>query len=144
MTASSGDRADQLRQLAQQFFDARDRYDPGAIAELLTDDATYIMPSSLGQDVTVGRAETSRALGGGKAAEFFDVPTIRRETLKIIADDTTAIGLTTMTCSMLNGAPYRNEYAWQLEFSGDRIRAVKEYTDSLNFARALGIVAGLG
>ena len=59
--------------------------------------------------------------------------------IKIVADDTTAIGLTTMQCTARNGNAYSNEYAWQLEFSGGKIKSVREFTDSLRFARLTGI-----
>jgi ketosteroid isomerase-like protein len=127
------------REVAEQFFAARDRFDPDAIAALVTDDVTYTMPRSLGHDTIVGRAEVARALGGGAAGRLFDVDTIERAVLKIVTDGSTAIGLTTMRCTALNGSPYSNEYAWQLEFSGRKINSVREFTDSLYFARVMGI-----
>jgi uncharacterized protein len=125
------------REVAEQFFAARDRFDPDGLAALMTDDVTYQMPRSLRQDAIAGRAEVARALGGGAAAQVFDVSTIERAVLKIVTDGSTAIGLTTMRCTAANGNPYSNEYAWQLEFSGGKITSVREFTDSLHFARVL-------
>jgi ketosteroid isomerase-like protein len=125
-----------VREIAEQFFAARDRFDPEAIAALVTDDVTYQMPRSLRSDPVTGRAQVAQALGGGAAGQFFDVTTIERTVVKIVTDGTTAIGLTTMRCTTLNGSSYSNEYAWQLEFSGEKIKSVKEFTDSLRFARA--------
>jgi ketosteroid isomerase-like protein len=130
--------ADAVREIAEQFFAARDRFDPDAIAELVTDDVTYQMPKSLRSDPIVGRAQVAQALGGGAAGQFFDVPTIERALVKVVTDGTTAIGLTTMRCTALNGNAYNNEYAWQLEFSGAKIKSVTEFTDSLRFARTTG------
>jgi ketosteroid isomerase-like protein len=52
---------------------------------------------------------------------------------------TTAIGLTTMRWTALNGNPYSNQYVWQLEFSGGKINSITEFTDSLYLARVMGI-----
>ena len=139
MTAGQPD-APTVRKLAEQFFAARDRFDPDAIAELVTEDVTYAMPKSLRPDPIVGRAEVARALGGGTAGQFFDVTTIQRTVDKILTDGLTAIGLTTMRCTTLNGDTYSNEYAWRLEFSGGKIKSVREFTDSLYFARIMGIL----
>lgn len=140
MTTTAGQLdAGAVREIAEQFFAARDRFDPDAIAEMVTDDVTYTMPPSLRADPIVGRAQVAQALGGGAAGQFFDVPTIQRAVIKIVADHTTAIGLTTMQCTARNGNAYSNEYAWQLEFSGGKIKSVREFTDSLRFARLTGI-----
>ena len=127
-----------VRQIAEQFFAARDRFDPDAIAELVTADVTYQMRKSLRSDPIVGRAQVAQALGGGTAGQFFDVTTIERALDKVVTDGTTAVGLTTMHCTALNGNAYSNEYAWQLEFSGGKIKSVREFTDSLHFARTTG------
>ena len=139
MTAGQPD-APTVRKLAEQFFAARDRFDPDAIAELVTEDVTYAMPRSVRPDPVVGRTEVARALGGGTAGQFFDVTTIQRTVDKILTDGPTAIGLTTMRCTAMNGSAYSNEYAWQLEFSGGKIKSVREFTDSLHFARVTGVV----
>jgi ketosteroid isomerase-like protein len=138
MTAEQPD-ARTIRKVTEQFFAARDRFDPDAIAELVTEDVTYTMPKSLRPDPIAGRAEVARALGGGMAGQMFVVATIDRTVDKIVTDGSTAIGLTAMRCTALNGNAYSNEYAWQLEFDGGKIKSVREFTDTLHFAKVTGL-----
>jgi uncharacterized protein len=67
------------------------------------------------------------------------VATIDRTVDKIVTDGSTAIGLTAMRCTALNGNAYSNEYAWQLEFDGGKIKSVREFTDTLHFAKVTGL-----
>jgi ketosteroid isomerase-like protein len=127
-------------EIAEQFFAACDRFDPDSIAELVTEDVTYRMPPHHRADPVVGRAQVARALGGGSAGQVFDVTTVQHTLIKIVADETTAIGLTIVRCATLNGTACCNECAWQLEFAGAKVKSVTEFSSSLRFAQAAGTV----
>ncbi|MPY91743.1 MAG: DUF4440 domain-containing protein [Acidimicrobiia bacterium] len=128
------------RQLVQRFLEARAANDAGAMTALLSEDASWYPPPSMGIGPFEGRDAAVAALAGGAIGKVLDVDTIERTLHKIIADGDTAVALQRVTGKIRKGGDYRNEYAWVYTCQDGKITRLDEYADSLYAARAFGLV----
>ena len=128
------------RQLVSRFLEARSANDKAAMTELLTADAGWYPPPSIGLGPFEGRDAAVAALGGGAIGKVMDVDTIKRTVHKIVADGDTAVVLQGLSGTLRAGGEYRNEYVWVYTCRDGRIARLDEFTDSLYAARAFGMV----
>jgi uncharacterized protein len=129
----------ETRQLIERFVRTHEHADVEAIKELLTDDATWHLPSSAGVGPFTGAAQVAAALAGGAADNWLDTPTIKRTVTAIIADGDTAVSLESKTATTHRGEHYANEYAWVFTCRDGRIAQVRNYTDTLLADRVFGL-----
>jgi uncharacterized protein (TIGR02246 family) len=128
------------RQLVQRFLEARNAGDAAAMTELLSEDASWYPPPSMGLGPFEGRDKAVKALAGGAAGKIFDLSTLRRTIHKVIADGDTAVVLQQVAATTVKGADYCNEYAWVYTCAEGRITRLDEFADSLYAARVFGMV----
>jgi ketosteroid isomerase-like protein len=124
------------RAVVRQFLDARAANDKEAMEALLTDDAAWYPPPSMGIGPFHGREATVAALGGGAIGQVLDVASIERTVHRIVADGDTAVVLQGLAASILQGGDYRNEYVWVYTCRDGRVARLDEFTDTLYAARA--------
>ena len=122
------------RQLVLDYYQALGSANPAAdLKNILADDVEWHSPpSSPIDDVYHGRdtvLKTMRECG----VRFFDVPTMKAETKKIIADGDTVVVLQSVTGKAANGRDYSNEYVWIFTCANGKIVRMDEHNDSLRF-----------
>ena len=122
------------RQLVLDYYQALGSDNPAAdLKKVLADDVEWrAPPSSPIDDVYRGRntvLETMRECG----ARFFDAPTMKAETKKIVADGDTVVVLQSVTGKAANGRDYSNEYVWIFTCANGKIVRMDEHNDSLRF-----------
>jgi uncharacterized protein (TIGR02246 family) len=128
------------RQLVSRFIEARSAGDTATMAELLTDDAVWQPPVSVGFGPFRGKEEVVKALAGGAAGKLFDLATMKRTVRKIMADGDSAAVQQTLTATTRKGKPYENDYCWVYVCRDDKVAHLDEYADTLNAARIFGWV----
>ena len=84
------------------------------------------------EDLYTGREAVLAALKES-GARFFDLPSLKAETHKIIADGDTVVVLQSITGQALNGRDYSNEYVWVFHCADGKIVRMDEHNDSLRF-----------
>lgn len=128
------------RQLITRFLEARSAGDTATMAELLTDDAEWQPPVSMGVGPFRGRDDVVAALAGGAAGKIFDLSTMKRTIRKVIADGDTAAVQQTLTATTRKGKSYENDYCWVYACRDGKVARLDEYADTLNAARIFGWV----
>lgn len=126
------------RALIETYLAARNARDRTRLAEVLSEDVVYLVPSSLGVDPRHGETAIE-ALAGAGAAKFFDLSTMGRKVRRITEADEVVLVEERLTAKALNGNDYDNEYVWVLEVRDGKIVRVVEHVDTLYAARTLGI-----
>lgn len=135
------DQTEITRALVRQFLDARAANDREAMAGLLTDDAAWYPPPSMGIGPFHGRDATAAALGGGAMGKILDVASIERTVHRVLADGDTAVVLQGLAATTVNGGDFRNEYVWVYTCRDGKVARLDEFTDSLYAARAFGMIS---
>jgi ketosteroid isomerase-like protein len=106
--------------------------DAAAIQRILADEVEWIPPASAPVEGARGRDAVLAALASA-GARFFDLPTMKSEVHKIIADGDTVAIQSRMQCRAVNGRDYTNEYVWVYTCAGGQIVRMQEYADTLRF-----------
>ena len=120
------------RKLVLDYQAAQAAGDAAAIQRILADDVEWIPPASAPVEGARGRDAVLAALAGA-GARFFDLPTMKSEVHKIIAEGDTVVIQTRMQCKAVNGRDYSNEYVWVYTCAGGQIVRMQEYADTLRF-----------
>jgi len=129
----------ETRQLIALFLDAHERADAPAMRELITEDATWHLPSSAGVGPFTGAEQVSAALAGGAADNWLDVSTIERKVTGIVVDGDTAVALETKTATTHGGEHYLNDYCWVYTCRDGLISQIRNFTDTLYADRLFGL-----
>ena len=86
----------------------------------------------IGQGPFRGREVVLSAMvGAGK--RFFDLPTMRSEVRKLVAEGDTVMVRSSASCKAANGRDYSNEYVWVFTCASGKIVQMEEHTDTLRF-----------
>jgi len=121
------------RQLVLDYYQALGSGNPADIERVLADDVEWRAPrSSPIDDVYRGRDTVVKAMGES-GARFFDLPSLKVDTHKIVADGDTVVVLQTITGKAVNGRDYSNEYVWVFTCADGKIVRMDEHNDSLRF-----------
>ncbi len=128
------------RTLVRAFLDARAANDATTMATLLSDDAEWQPPPSMGLGSFKGRDVVVKALTGGAVGKLFDVSTIKRDVHKLIAEGDTAVALQRLTATTTKGVAYENDYCWVYTCRDAKIVKLDEYVDSFKAAKLFGMV----
>jgi len=128
------------RALVQRFLEARAANDADTVSSLLTDDATWQPPPSMGIGPFSGRDTVTKALTGGAVGRIFDMSTLKREVHKLIVEGDTAVALQRLTATTVKGVPYDNEYCWIYTCRDGKVARLDEFADSFKAAKIFGMV----
>lgn len=128
------------RALVQRFLDARAANDAATIDTLLSDDAQWQPPPSMGIGPFAGRETVVKALTGGAVGRIFDLSTLKRDVHKLIVEGDTAVALQKLTATTTKGVPYENDYVWVYTCRDGKICQLDEYVDSFKAAKIFGMV----
>ena len=122
------------RQLVLDYYQALGSGNPAAdLKNVLADDVEWRAPlSSPIDDVYRGRDAVLAAMRES-SVRFFDIPTMKVETKKIVADGDTVVVLQSITGKAVNGRDYSNEYVWVFTCANGKIVRMDEHNDSLRF-----------
>jgi ketosteroid isomerase-like protein len=129
--------------LVQHTFQALAGGDPEQISAVLTEDAEWLSPP--GNATAVALDATHHMIGRPAIVRFFteDFPRLfaRDVTLdvhRLHADDELGVVEATMSATLADGNPYRNDYCFVIEIRDGLVRRVHEYTDTARGLRAIG------
>lgn len=133
-------KTEDTRALIGRYLEARAANDAAALDALLTDDAEWHLPVSVGAGPFVGREKVVEALTGGMSGKMFDLSTMKRDAWKVIVDGDTAAVQQKLSATTLQGAEYVNEYCWIYTCRDGKVARMVEYADTLHAGRVLGWV----
>ncbi|GAA4528973.1 nuclear transport factor 2 family protein [Amycolatopsis samaneae] len=131
--------------LVQQALSALAGGDPGRIAAVFTEDAEWLSPP--GNATAVALDTTHHLVGRAAIVRFFaeDLPRlftrdVDADVHRLHADSALAVVEATMTATLADGTPYRNDYCFVFELRDGLIHRVREYVDT---ARGHRLVFGV-
>ncbi|MGW0515702.1 nuclear transport factor 2 family protein [Crossiella sp. NPDC003009] len=133
----------EIVQQAWQTFRTRD---PERIAAVFTPDAEWLAPQGNATAITLGISH--HMVGGEQIAHFLavDFPRLFAKDVEVtfrgfhVAGDVVVVE-ETMTATLADGSPYRNDYCLVFEVHNGLIHRVREYLDTAGGARQLGVPA---
>ncbi len=120
---------EQTRELLEGFVEAWNARDVESIAGMLTDDAEFLPPRSIGRPTT-GRDDVATALSGAAAAKFLDLDSMSRSIEMTIVEGAVGVVVLTLTADLNAGGEYKNRYCWVFECRDGAIATVSEFTDT--------------
>ncbi len=128
--------AAESKAVVTRYFEALRTGDPG-LPDLLTDDVSWWVPdaSPLG-GLREGKEAVLALISSG--ADLYDMSVPFEVTIEsIIAEDNRVAVQLVIEARTAKGEPYRNDYHFAFELQDGRIRAVREYLDTLYVQRML-------
>jgi len=112
-----------------------------AARELLAEDAVWHLPPSAEiPGVSAGGVVRGRDAIHGiqrRAREIYDVPTMRTQVRRLLADGDWVVLQYSMRCRAANGRDFHQEYAFLFEVRDGRIVAIWDYYDTLHVERVV-------
>jgi ketosteroid isomerase-like protein len=117
-----------------------------AARELLAEDAVWHLPPSaelpgVSADGVVRGRDAIHGIQR-RAREIYDVPTMRTEVRRLLADEDWVVLQYAMRCRAANGREFAQEYAFLFEVRDGRIATIWDYYDTLHLERI--VLAGAG
>ena len=110
-----------------------------AARELLAEDAVWHLPPSAEvPGVSAGGVVRGRDAIHGiqrRAREIYDVPTMRTEVHRLLADEDWVVLQYGMRCRAANGSPFHQEYVFLFQIRDGRIATIWDYYDTLHVER---------
>ena len=126
-------KTEESRKLVLDYYSALRSGDPADLEKVLAEDVVWAPPPSApigspfkGRDVVL---KEMRASG----ERFFDLPTLKVDTKKIVADGDTVVVLQSLSGKAANGRTYANEYVWVFTCADGKIVRMDEHNDSHRF-----------
>jgi hypothetical protein len=121
------------RKLVLDYMAAQGRGDGATMMALLDEQVCWHPPAAAGLGKPKGKLAVLQAMAEA-GAKFFDLSTMKSETLWIAADGDKVIVRQHNEAKAANGKPYSNEYVWVYVCRDGKIVEIEEHTDSKRFA----------
>jgi ketosteroid isomerase-like protein len=128
--------ADANKQFIREYFEAVCGGNNEKVVGSFADDVTWWVPPSSPMAGTYrGKDEVLGMFG--KGVSLYAPAPMTIEILGMVADDTKVAAEVKISATTAKGAPYENHYHFLFELGGGKIKAVKEYVDTLYAQRTL-------
>ena len=130
----------ETRATVEQLYAALKTGNRDGVAALLTDDCTWVPPSSAPIPVLTGGAEIAAQLAGKIVRTMFDLSQpFALEVRRIIADGDFAVVQQRLTATAkATGRAYDNQYCWVYTVRDGKISHMEEYADTVVAGQAMG------
>lgn len=115
---------------------ARALSDQKVIWELLSEDCQLQPAPSLGLGIITDRERIAEVLSGTLLSNLLGGGQVIREVRQVVANENTAVVVQGLSGYFEDGTRYENEYVWIYSVCGGAVVGIREYTDTLNAARA--------
>ncbi len=128
------------RATIEAFYRALSKADRHAVRSLVSDDCTWLPPSTAPFAPVEGGDAVTAELTGGVVRRMFDLSQpFALDVRRILADGDVAVVQQRLTATAKEtGLPYDNQYCWVYTVRDGRIAHMEEYADTLLASRAMG------
>jgi uncharacterized protein len=131
---------EQTRATIEAFYAALTTGKRDAVRALVSDDCTWLPPSTAPFAPIEGGDEVTEALAGGVVKRMFDISKpFALDVRRVLADGDVAVVQQRLTATAkATGLPYDNQYCWVYTVRDGRVAHMEEYADTLLASRVMG------